>query len=108
MMTFSPGATRRTLMSSSLSFRLMAMRPSRRVRSYRSIEVFLTMPWEVANIRYSSARELLGGDDGGDALALLERQQVDDRGASPWRPGPRGLSYTFRRYTLPRVLKNSM
>ena len=54
MMTFSPGATRRTEMSSSPSFRLMAMSPSRRVRSYSSMDVFFTMPCDVANMRYSS------------------------------------------------------
>ena len=51
MMTFSPGATRFTEMSSSLSFRLMAMRPSRRVRSYSSMDVFFTMPCDVANMK---------------------------------------------------------
>ena len=107
MSTFSPGATRFTEMRRSLSFRLMAIRPSRRVRSYRSIDVFFTMPCSVANMRYSS--------DGKSFVAMTAEM------VSPFSSGSRftmavprawrdasGSSYTFRRYTLPFVEKNSM
>ena len=101
MMTFSPGATRRTEMSSSPSFRLMAMRPSRRVRSYSSMDVFFTMPCSVANMQVLVGREVLRRDDGAEMVSPFSSgSRFTMAVPRAWRDAS-GSSYTFRRYTLP-------
>ena len=71
------------------------------------MEVFFTMPCDVANMRYSSS---------GNSFVAMTAEMV-----SPFASGSRftmavpracrdasGNSYTFKRYTLPAVEKNSM
>ena len=98
---------RRTAISSSSSRMLMAMIPSALIGVlYAPNSVFLTIPLRLANTRYLPS--------------LKSRVESTDCTRSPSRRGRRltsarpfdvreasGSSYTFSRYTLPRLVKNS-
>ena len=66
------------------------------------------MPCSVANMRYSSDGKSFVAMTADDGLSLLEAvSRFTMAVPRAWRDAS-GSSYTFRRYTLPFVEKNSM